>query len=197
MPEGIKAEEKELAIGRKIKRLRQKRKLTLQDLSGKTGIPKPLLSQIEDETVAPPISTLMKIAKGLDVDITFFFQEAETYEKVVVVKSHERERLDSRYHGRADSGYFYEALAFKKGKKHMEPFLVEFEVKEKREMAFFSHEGEEFVFVLEGEVEFRTPEEVHILSPGDSLYFESDQPHAFRGIGQKSARAVVVVYTPG
>lgn len=197
MAERIKNEGKELAIGRKIKRLRQRRKLTLQDLSGKTGIPKPLLSQMEDETAAPPISTLMKIAKALDVDITFFFQEVEAQEKVVVVKPHERERLDTRHHGRANSGYFYETLAFKKGKKRMEPFLVEFEVKEKKDMFFFSHEGEEFVFVLEGELEFRTPDEVHILSSGDSLYFESDQLHAFRGIGEKNARALVVVYTPG
>jgi len=188
--------EEELAIGRKIRRLRQKRRLTLQDLSGKTGVPKETLSQIENETLAPPISTLMKIAKALEVDITFFFQEVEAHEKVVVVRAHERERLDTRHHGRAVSGYFYEALAYKKGKKHMEPFLVEFEVKDKKEMVFFSHEGEEFIFVLEGELEFRTPDEVHILSPGDSLYFESDIPHAFRGIGTANAKALAVVYTP-
>jgi len=137
---------------------------------------------------------LMKIAKALDVDITSFFQESETHERVILVKSYERERLDTRHCGRAHSGYYYETLAFKKGKKHMEPFLVEFEVRDKKDMVFFSHEGEEFIFVLEGELEFRTPDEVHILSPGDSLYFESEQPHAFRGIGRENSKAVAVIY---
>ena len=64
---------KELNLGLKIRRLRQERRLTLQELSDLSGLSKPLLSQIENDQVTPPIATLLKIAKGLKVGINFFF----------------------------------------------------------------------------------------------------------------------------
>ena len=57
--------------------------------------------------------------------------------------------------------------------------------------------GEEFTFVLEGSLEFQTRDEVHRLKSGDSLYFESDIPHAYRTLGPKNAKAVVVVFSTG
>jgi quercetin dioxygenase-like cupin family protein len=66
---------------------------------------------------------------------------------------------------------------------------------DKADMVFYSHDGEECVYVIEGELEFRTPDEKTTLKPGDCLYFESDVAHAFRGVGEKPARALVVVYT--
>ncbi len=189
--EGVKA----FNIGRKIRDLRKGKALTLQDLSTATGLSKPLLSQIENEIVVPPISTLLKISRALDKDIAFFFQEPNDDRKIVVVRPFERERLDTRKLGRTDGGYSYESLAYKKSRKNMEPFLVEFERKDKKEMSFYSHEGEEFLFVLEGDLEFRTRDEVHGLKKGDSLYFESDVPHSYRALGKKNAKAIVVIFS--
>jgi len=76
----------------------------------------------------------------------------------------------------------------------MEPFLVEFQPMDTREMVFMSHEGEEFHFVLEGRLEFRTDDRVEVLYPGDSLYFESEMNHSFRSLDSKPARALVVVW---
>ncbi len=189
--EGVKA----FNIGRKIRDLRKGKALTLQDLSTATGLSKPLLSQIENEIVVPPISTLLKISRALDKDIAFFFQEPNDDRKIVVVRPFERERLDTRKLGRTDGGYSYESLAYKKSRKNMEPFLVEFERKDETEMSFYSHEGEEFLFVLEGDLEFRTKDEVHGLKKGDSLYFESDVPHSYRALGKKNAKAIVVIFS--
>jgi len=189
--EGVKA----LNIGRKIRELRKGKALTLQNLSRATGLSKPLLSQIENEIVVPPISTLLRISRALGKDISFFFQEPNNNGKVAVVRVFERERLDTRKLGRADGGYFYESLAYKKSRKNMEPFLVEFERKDKKDMSFYSHEGEEFIFVLGGSLEFRTRDEVHQLKVGDSLYFESDVPHAYRAVGKRNAKGIVVVFS--
>jgi transcriptional regulator with XRE-family HTH domain len=189
--EGVKA----FNIGRKIRDLRKGKALTLQDLSTATGLSKPLLSQIENEIVVPPISTLLKISRALDKDIAFFFQEPNDDRKIVVVRTFERESLDTRKLGRTDGGYSYESLAYKKSRKNMEPFLVEFERKDEKEMSFYSHEGEEFLFVLEGDLEFRTRDEVHGLKKGDSLYFESDVPHSYRALGKKNAKAIVVIFS--
>ena len=76
----------------------------------------------------------------------------------------------------------------------MEPFYVTFDVKNTEEMQFFSHEGEEFVYLFSGKLEFRTKDHVLNLGPGDTLYFESDIPHAFRSLSEEPAQALIVVY---
>jgi len=192
--EDIKHDLKKLHIGNKIRDLRKKAGFVLQDLSDRTGLSKPLLSQIEKEVVSPPIATLLKISKALDVNIGFFFQDNTPEEKVVLVRRDESKVIDSRYFGREDSGYYYEALAYKKSKKYMEPFLVEFKKKNLDQLSYFSHDGEEFIYLLEGTLEFRTEDQQYILQPGDSLYFESSTPHAYRAMGRKNARALTVVY---
>ena len=185
---------RKLHIGEKIRDLRKKAGLVLQDISNLTGLSKPLLSQIEKEVVSPPIATLLKISKALNVNISFFFQDGDPHEKVVLVRRDESKVMDSRHFGREESGYYYEALAYKKTKKYMEPFLVEFKRKKVEKLSYFSHDGEEFIYLLEGTLEFRTEDQQYILQPGDSLYLESSTPHAYRAMGRKNARALTVVY---
>ncbi len=190
----IKHEVRKLHIGTKIRELRKKSGLILQDLSDRTGLSKPLLSQIEKGVVSPPVATLLKISRALHVNIGFFFQNGEMEEKVVLVRRDESKVIDSRYFGRDESGYYYEALAYKKSKKNMEPFLVEFKRKKAEKLSYFSHDGEEFIYLLEGTLEFRTENQQYVLYPGDSLYFESSIPHAYRALERKNARALTVVY---
>jgi len=190
----IKHEVKKLHIGRKIRELRKQAGFVLQDLSDRTGLSKPLLSQIEKEIVSPPIATLLKISKALNVAIGFFFQDNYPEERVVFVRRDESKVIDSRYFGMEESGYYYEALAYKKSKKSMEPFLVEFKRKKTESLSYFSHEGEEFIYLLEGTLEFRTEDQQYVLNPGDSLYFESSIPHAYRALERKNAKALTVVY---
>jgi quercetin dioxygenase-like cupin family protein len=76
----------------------------------------------------------------------------------------------------------------------MEPLFVEFQPLETGDMIFSTHEGEEFVYLLEGSLEFRSHERTEILAPGDAIYFESDVSHAFRGLDNKAATAIVVVW---
>ena len=190
----IKHEVKNLHIGKKIRVLRKNAGLVLQDLSDRTGLSKPLLSQIEKEVVSPPIATLLKISKALSVNIGFFFQDNDPEEKVVLVRRDERKVIDSRYFGREESGYYHEALAYKRSKKYMEPFLVEFKRKKADRLSYFSHEGEEFIYLLEGTLEFRTENQHYVFYPGDPLCFESSIPHAYRALERKNARALTVVY---
>jgi transcriptional regulator with XRE-family HTH domain len=194
VPDDIKHEVKKLHIGKKIRELRKNAEFVLQNLSDRTGLSKPLLSQIEREVISPPIATLLKISKALNVNISFFFQDDGQEERVVLVRRDESKMVDSRYFGREESGYYYEALAYKKSKKYMEPFLVEFKRMKAEKLSYFSHEGEEFIYLLEGTLEFRTENEQYVLNPGDSLYFESSIPHAYRALERKNAKALTVVY---
>ncbi len=188
---------KALKIGSKIRDLRSKYKYTLQELANKTGLSKPFLSQIENDYVIPPIATLLKLAKALNVSLSYFFQDEATSEKISITRKHERVKIGRRPHHEREGevSYIYESLETKKRDKHMEPFFVEFPPIEKEKMNFTTHEGEEFLYVLEGKVEFRTVDRVEILEPGDSIYFDSSISHAFRCVGDKPAKAVAVIWS--
>jgi len=198
MTKDVKEELKELNLGQKIKTLRQRKGLSLQQIAEKTNLSEPLLSQIEGEVVAPPVATLLKISKALNVNIGYFFQEEESGKSAVVVRKNERKQIFRRIHEDPSKiGYYYESLAYPKADKHMEPFQVKFEVKKKEDLIFFNHKGEEFLFVLEGQLEFNYENEIFTLEPGDSLYFDSGFPHAFRALGRKNALAIDVIYNEG
>ena len=195
MTKDVKEELKELNLGQKIKTLRQRKGWSLQQMTDKTHLSVPLLSQIESEVVAPPVATLLKISKALNVNIGYFFQEEESGKRAVIVRKNERKQVFRRIHEDPSKvGYYYESLAYPKADKHMEPFQVQFELKKKEDLIFFNHKGEEFVFVLEGQIEFNYEDETFILEPGDSLYFDSSFPHAFRAVGKKNALAIDVIY---
>ena len=195
MTRDLQEEVKELNLGEKIKTLRQRRGMFLQQMADQSSLSKPLLSQIESEVVAPPVATLLKISKALNVNSGYFFQAEESGKRAVIVRKNERKQVFRRIHEDASKvGYYYEALAYPKVDKHMEPFQVQFEVKKKEDLLFFTHKGEEFVFVLEGQLEFNYENETFLLEAGDSLYFDSSLPHAFRAMGRKKALAIDVIY---
>jgi len=195
MAPNVKEELKDLNLGQKIKNLRQKGGFSLQQIADRTSLSKPLLSQIENEVVAPPVATLLKIAKALNVNIGYFFQEEESSKKAVVVRKNERKQVFRRIHEDPSKvGYYYESLAYPKANKHMEPFQVQFEGKKKEDLIYFTHKGEEFILVLEGRLEFSYEDEIFSLDAGDSLYFDSSVPHAFRALGDKAALAIDVIY---
>lgn len=185
-----------LKIGQRVKDLRQKQNYTLQDIAAKTGLAKSLLSEVENGEVVPHVSTLLKLAKVLNVGMASFFEDVAVAEKISVTRSGERVRIKRRPHHReGEVDYIYESLETRKPGKHMEPFLVEFMPMETADMVFTSHEGEEFHYVLEGKLEFRTDDRVEVLEPGDAVYFESDQNHSFRSLIKKPSRVIVVVWS--
>ncbi len=191
----VEIEVKKLKLGEKIRELRLKRGKTLRQIAEATGLSIPLLSQVENNAVSPPVATLLRIAKGLGVGIGYFFREEESQERAVVVRKHERKKTFRPVHDqRQEAGYLYEALAYTKNGKHMEPFLVEFEPKRKDRLTLLNHRGEEFLFLFRGRLAFHYDEKETILGPGDSLYFESGVPHGFRALQGRKAQAIVVVF---
>jgi transcriptional regulator with XRE-family HTH domain len=191
----IQEEVRALNLGNQVRQLRQKRGLTLQNISDRTGLSKPLLSQIENHVAFPPIATLLKISKALGVTIGYFFQESPSASRLVLVRRAERQKATHLVTQEADgAGYDYESLAHPMGDKHMEPFLVHFQPPLDSQIPFYTHPGEEFIFVLEGQLEFRGADRVILLDPGDSLYFDSSISHALKGLGAEGAKALVVIY---
>lgn len=195
----ISADVKALNLGKQIRDMRMNLGLTLQNVSDLTGLSKPLLSQIENDVTFPPIATLLKISKALGTHIGDFFQEtAHNHKRIAVVRQEERKETMRRLHEEAERiGYRYESLAYPMREKRMEPFIVEIEPRDEQNIPVYQHAGEEFLFVLEGEMEFRGDDRVIVLHAGDSLYFDSKIPHALRGLKGKKATVLAVIYTPG
>ncbi len=193
----VKEEVAALNLGNKIRKLRKQRALTLQEVSNITGLSKPLLSQIENNIAAPPIATLIKISTALGVKISHFFRDHDKDDRIVVVRKDERYSVKKLFHHKDEKriGYRWESLAYPMVGKQMEPFVVEIEPLEEQEMTFNDHQGEEFHFILDGIVEFKSADQIHHLEKGDSIYFDSSIPHALRGIGGV-ARSLIVIFSP-
>lgn len=185
---------KELQLGFKIRRHRQERRMTLQDVAEATGLSKPLLSQIENEQVIPPLATLLRIAKAFNIGLHSFFQEEGTPEKCIVVRAGDSRRQQRRP-PLGQAPYIYHSLAYGRKNKNLEPFLVEFEIGEWRDDLQVTHEGEEFLYLLEGEVELHYGGQVTVLGPGDSVYYDSSEPHGYVALGETRPRAVAVLFS--
>ncbi len=182
-------------VGKRIRELREDAGLTLQDIAERTGYSSALLSQFENHMVSPPLGALIKLSRALNVEVNDFFGEA-TGQSFILVRKDERE-IVSRVASKEgiNLGYTYEALGFGLKGSHMEPFVVTLEPVSIREKHLSVHEGEEFIYVLDGRMKIRLGEHTDILDPGDSIYFKCMTPHHVTCDGHLPARILAVIYT--
>ncbi len=180
-------------LGDRIRKARELRSLTLNDLSSRTGIGINILEQVESNQMVPPLGTLIKLGKAMEMKMGYFISPG--VEKPMTVVRSECRPTISRYGKRRSEqyGYFYESLAPEKANRFMEPFLVTLVPTEIRELS--SHDGQEFIFVLEGEIKVQVGEQTETLKAGDSVYYDSNFPHLVKCAGEKSAKILAVLYT--
>jgi transcriptional regulator with XRE-family HTH domain len=186
----------EIRVGERIRELRERKGLSLQEMGERAGYSSALLSQIENHLISPPLGALIKIAKALEVKVGAFFGE-DPREPFAIVRKDER-RLASRFASKegVNYGYSYESLGFDKKDRHLEPFLVTLEPATVRTEKLSSHEGEEFIFVLEGEMEAILGDHKDILSAGDCIYYDSTIPHKVQCHRDTPAKILAVIWTP-
>ncbi|MFH1539670.1 MAG: cupin domain-containing protein [bacterium] len=185
---------KEISVADRIKKLRKEKGCSLQELAEKSGFSSALLSQIENHLESPPLGTLSKIARALDVEIGYFFEE--TREAPYTIVRHDERKGISRVASKmgVKYGYSYESLAFDKKGRHMEPFLVTLEPATQKDRHAYSHEGEEFIFVLDGKMGVTLGGHTDALEPGDSIYFDSTIPHRVECVEGNETKIVAVLY---
>ena len=181
----------EKQIAKNIKKIRLESGMSQERLAELSGITKGYISKIEKSNTAPPFSTLTKIAHALNVDITVLTAEELEYPEdldLCIVRKGKGKKISSA----TLEGYHYEALAHQKSGKNMEPFLL---IPAFDEKAIFSHDGEEFMYILEGVHEFVYDNKKYTLHEGDSIYFDSRIPHTGRSVGNKRAKILAVMYS--
>jgi transcriptional regulator with XRE-family HTH domain len=186
----------EIHVGEKIKVLRERKGLSLKDLADSTGFSTALLSQMENHLVSPSLGTMIKLARAMGVKVGDFLGETEG-EPFTIVRKDERKNV-SRFASKdgVKYGYSYESLGFDKKDRHMEPFIVTLEPATVKAMKTSVHEGEEFIFVLEGEMEVILGNHTDVLYPGDSIYYDSTIPHRVQCHQDKITRILAVLFAP-
>ncbi len=190
------AEVQEMRVAEKIKKLRDDKGLSLAELADKSGFSSALLSQIENHMISPPLGTLIKLAAAMEIPIGRFFDD-ETEAPFVIVRSEDRKHI-SRVASTAGVkfGYSYESLAQGKKDRFMEPFIVTLEPATKKDRNSYSHEGEEFIFVLDGEMEVTLDGHTDVLKLGDCIYFDSKLRHRVECVDESGARILAVIHAP-
>ncbi|MGD8366234.1 MAG: XRE family transcriptional regulator [Desulfobacterales bacterium] len=162
-------------IGTRIARLREEKGLSLEELSNMTGFAVGLLSDIEQQKVQPQLGTVIKLSKALDS--AFGRLVSGTGDRLYSVTRRKERKVISR--STASSGakqlYTYMALAPEVKGRHMEALIVQLEENPDQEMSV--HDGEEFIFVLDGTALLKIGDDTFELEPGDSVYYLSTTPH--------------------
>jgi len=195
MEEEIKDFE-EIHVGEKIKILREGKGLSLKEVADLTGFSTALLSQMENHLVSPSLGTMIKLARALGVRVGDFLGATEG-EPYSIVRKDERKNV-SRFASKdgVKYGYSYESLGFDKKDRHMEPFIVTLEPATVKAAKTSVHDGEEFIFVLEGEMEVLLGNHTDVLYPGDSIYYDSTIPHRVQCHQDKMTRILAVLFAP-
>ena len=182
----------ETELGKRIQRYRINKGVTLQALAEKTGLTRGYLSKIENSEKPPPVSTLINLAKALNISMSEVFGEVDGNSPICMVKKWERRTI-----ARDGSvfGYSYQTLAHKFHNKHMEPYFLTLP-RQPKENVLFQHKGEEILFVLEGTMKFFHGEKEFIVEEGDCIYFDGSIPHYGVSQGNKEVKCFMVIYTP-
>ncbi|MBW2147006.1 MAG: helix-turn-helix transcriptional regulator [Deltaproteobacteria bacterium] len=179
----------ERMIGSQVRDFRKARRLKLEELAQAAGISKALLSKIENARVSSPISTYIKIAKALGVSIGDLIRGGQDVGCVIVRK--DEGKLSSKK--LTSHGYQFESLGYKWPNKKYHPFLLTYLPQtENAPLPNFVFDGEEFIFLLEGDMEMIYGEERYRLAPGDCIFLNGNVPHGGRALGDKKAVALLI-----
>jgi transcriptional regulator with XRE-family HTH domain len=180
----------EKQIGARIKRLRLKKSMGLVELGRHTGLSASFLSQLETGRVVPTLRNLARIAMVFSKDLSYFF-ETEPHTLFRVHKQKERVRLPQT--GVDDPTYYFESLGYMVPDRTLDPYFAEFiPLKNGAEVRAHVHPGYEFLYVIEGTLEIRHGDKIHLLEPGDSVYFDASTPHAYVCAGKTPAAVIIV-----
>ena len=186
-------------VGFKIKGIRESKKLTIEEISERSGLSVEQITSIENDEYLPSLGPLIKIARALGVRLGTFLDDNDELGPVVC-RAEERERDQSISFSNnatdARKNMIYHSLARQKAGRSMEPFIIDIQPSEEKDFKLSAHEGEEFIFVMEGEVEISYGKETYVLRKGDSIFYDSIVEHHVHGHEGKQARILAVVYIP-
>lgn len=180
-------------LAQRIRAIRRERGLTLEEVASKSGLTRSWLSKVENFRVTPSLPALSQIAQVLGIPVAELVRGLDETPPLIVVRRGERKVVD-RDQSEINTTV-YEALAHKRSNRKMDPFLLTIPSGVAREEAL-GHEGEEFLIVQGGRVDFEYDDQLHHLEAGDSLYFDASVPHRLINPHDETAQVLCVFSSP-
>ena len=178
-------------LGSRVKKYRESLELTREQLAANTGLSIKFIEDVEDGRIYPPLGAIIKLSRALGQRVGTFMDDQYIRDPVIV--RHDARVEETSSHRGAEGHYRYFPLGKGKTDRHMEPLFIRIGEDEVKEMS--SHEGEEFIVVVSGKVLVRYGREDHILSEGDTAYYNSVVPHCI-GAVDGPAEILAVLYAP-
>ena len=189
--------EKNEEFASKIKSIRERQDMTIEELSEASGVKLEVLQAMENGEVIPSLTPLTKMARALGVRLGTFLDDTPQLGPVVTRGGQTENTL--YFSGREDvtnaSNLEFHSLGAGKIDRNIDPFIIDIEYEEE-EKELSSHEGEEFIYVLEGEIEVIYGKDSFEISEGDSIFYDSVVPHHLHATGEKKSKILAVLYTP-
>jgi transcriptional regulator with XRE-family HTH domain len=175
------------SLGKRLRALRKEQRLTLTQLGQQVGLSASYLSQIERSVTMPSLARLTAIASALDVEVRYFFEDAAS--SPCVVRLNQGKKLDST------ADVLVELLSADPSNKKIQPYRIVCQPGASRDQ-LPTHPGEEFGFVLKGQLTVTVSEEAFVLEVGDSIHYQTLQPHSWRNGGEEECIAIWAVSPP-
>jgi len=184
-------------VGEKIRTLCTDKNISQEELAERSGLTVDQINLIENSDTVPSLSPLIKIARALGVRLGTFLDDSEQLGPVVHRQSDMTQSATfSSQLSTSNSHLDFFSLASRKTGRHMEPFVIDIKPSATHNPILSTHEGEEFIFVLQGSVKINYGKELHVLHKGDSIYYDSIVDHLVSAVDDEPAQIVAVVYTP-
>ena len=185
-------------VGEKIKSLRESQSVSIEELAQRSGLSVEQIERIEGNTDLPSLAPLIKIARVLGVRLGSFLDDQDETGPVICRKAETQgesisisnNAIQSRKHME------YHSLCKSKAGRHMDPFIIDVMPSTENDFVLSSHEGEEFIMVMEGTMEISYGQDTYLLHEGDTIYYDSIVPHHVHAYQGQAAKILAVIYTP-
>ena len=174
-------------LGEKVQKLRESHEWSLEDLAQRTGHTPEFIQQVENNEVVPSVSFLLRISKALDVDPGTFLRDDEK----AAIQDQRAQAFIKR-----TKNYYYQTLTPGAENLHLRGFMITIEPKQAHKPVAYKHEGEEFIYVMEGSLELTLDHKIKHLKVGESIHYNSEIPHKLKNLGNDTTRCLVMLYTP-
>lgn len=184
-------------VGEKIKSLRESKSIAIEELAQRSGLAVEQIERIENNIDIPSLAPLIKIARVLGVRLGTFLDDQDETGPVICRKEEASDAIsfsNNAIHSRKHMQYH--SLSKSKADRHMEPFIIDVAATQDNDFVLSSHEGEEFILVMEGTMEISYGKHSYLLEEGDSIYYDSIVPHHVHAYEGHAAKILAVVYTP-
>jgi transcriptional regulator with XRE-family HTH domain len=173
-------------FGDRVKTLREAQNWSPEHLGKITGQTPEFIAGVESGKISPPVAFMLRLANAYGVDPGTFLRDDE--------KAQIKDQRTKAYVNRTRN-YSYQSLTSGAEHDHLRAFMVTIEPHHDHKPVAYKHEGEEFIFVMEGELQFFLGSKVHTLKRGESIHFHSNTPHKLKSLSAEVTRCLVILYT--